>query len=112
MHPSNRQLPKWAAACVSATRSNSETTASSSSSTGLPPLPSIVMPPTLTVMPANAGTFALENVLTLGSINVLLWFQRMTDIVYRDVLIATVAVYVAGNTLQKIKAKTQEEADA
>ena len=47
--------------------------------------------------------FALA-LLTLGSINVLLWFSKMTDIVYRDVLIATVAVYVAGNSLQKIKA--------
>lgn len=58
------------------------------------------------------GRRFLLAILTLGSINVLLWFERMTDIVYRDVLIATVAVYVAGNTLQKIKAKTQEEADA
>jgi hypothetical protein len=43
-------------------------------------------------------------VATLASINVLLWWQRMTDVVYRDIIIAVVAVYVAGNTLQKIKA--------
>ena len=55
--------------------------------------------------------FALA-LLTLGSINVLLWFGRMTDIVYRDVLVATVAVYVAGNVIQKIKASSQEEAEA
>lgn len=58
------------------------------------------------------GRRFLLAILTLGSINVLLWFGRMTDLVYRDVLIATVAVYVAGNTLQKIKAKSQGEADA
>jgi hypothetical protein len=52
------------------------------------------------------------SLLTLASINVLLWFAKMTDVVYRDVLIATVAVYVAGNVIQKVKAKTQEEADA
>ena len=50
--------------------------------------------------------------LTLASINVLLWFSKMTDVVYRDVIIATVAVYVAGNVIQKVKAKSQEEADA
>jgi hypothetical protein len=50
--------------------------------------------------------------LTLASINVLLWFAKMTDVVYRDVLIATVAVYVAGNVIQKVKARTQDEADA
>ena len=52
------------------------------------------------------------SLLTLASINVLLWFGRMTDIVYRDVLIATVAVYVAGNVIQKVKARSQEEAEA
>jgi hypothetical protein len=55
--------------------------------------------------------FALA-LLTLGSINVLLWFGRMTDILYRDVLVATVAVYVAGNVIQKVKARSQEEAEA
>lgn len=50
--------------------------------------------------------------LTLASINVLLWFGRMTDAIYRDVIIAVIAVYVAGNTLQKIRAKSPEEADA
>lgn len=44
---------------------------------------------------------------TLVSINALLWFGRMTDIVYRDVIVAVIAVYVAGNTLQKIKAGAQ-----
>jgi len=47
--------------------------------------------------------FALS-LLTLASINVLLWFERMTDNIYRDVLIATVAVYVAGNVIQKVRA--------
>jgi hypothetical protein len=47
--------------------------------------------------------FALA-LLTLASINVLLWFQRLSDIVYRDVLIAVIAVYVAGNVIQKVKA--------
>lgn len=43
-------------------------------------------------------------ILTLLSINVMLWWDRMTDAIYRDILIAVVAVYVAGNTIQKIKA--------
>lgn len=52
------------------------------------------------------------SLLTLASINVLLWFGRMTDAIYRDVIIAVIAVYVAGNVVQKVKARTQEDADA
>jgi hypothetical protein len=46
---------------------------------------------------------------TLASINVLLWFSKMSDAIYRDVIIAVIAVYVAGNTIQKIKAGSPNE---
>lgn len=43
---------------------------------------------------------------------VLVWFAKIDGAIFRDIVIATVAVYIAGNTAQKIKAKPQEEADA
>ena len=55
--------------------------------------------------------FALA-LLTLASINWMLWFQRLSDAIYRDIIIAVIAVYVAGNTLQKIRAPSNKEADA
>lgn len=42
--------------------------------------------------------------LTVGTLlvsTVLLWGAKISDAIWRDVLIATVAVYVAGNTAQK-----------
>ena len=38
----------------------------------------------------------------------LLWAQRMSDVVYRDIIVAVIAVYVAGNVVQKIKAPEAE----
>jgi len=46
-------------------------------------------------------------ILTLGcgvACTVLVWHAKITDIVFRDIIIATVAVYIAGNVTQKIKA--------
>lgn len=40
---------------------------------------------------------------TACSSTVLLWFARMSDLVYRDIVLGVVAVYVAGNTWQKVK---------
>lgn len=34
---------------------------------------------------------------------VLVWFAKITDAVFRDIVIATVAAYIAGNTFQKVK---------
>lgn len=34
----------------------------------------------------------------------LLWHAKMSDVVFRDIIIATVAAYIAGNVVQKIKA--------
>ena len=33
----------------------------------------------------------------------LVWYAKISDSVFRDVIIATVAAYIAGNTIQKIK---------
>lgn len=33
----------------------------------------------------------------------LVWFAKISDAIFRDIIIATVAVYVAGNVTQKIK---------
>jgi hypothetical protein len=51
-------------------------------------------------------------ILTLGcgiACTVLVWHAKITDIVFRDIIIATVAVYIAGNTTQKIKAPKVDE---
>jgi hypothetical protein len=51
-------------------------------------------------------------ILTLGcgiACTVLVWHAKITDIVFRDIIIATVAVYVAGNTTQKIKAPQADQ---
>ena len=37
----------------------------------------------------------------------LVWYAKISGDVYRDIIIATVAVYVAGNVTQKIKAPPQ-----
>jgi hypothetical protein len=44
--------------------------------------------------------------------SVLVWHAKISDVVYRDIVIATVAAYIIGNTTQKVKATTKEEADA
>lgn len=38
--------------------------------------------------------------------------DHITDAIFRDIIIATVAVYIGGNTFQKVKAKNSVEADA
>ena len=50
------------------------------------------------------GRRFLLSVSTLASINVLLWFGRLSDLVYRDVIVSVIAVYVAGNVYQKVRA--------
>lgn len=34
---------------------------------------------------------------------VLVWFAKISDSIFRDIIIATVATYIAGNTYQKVK---------
>ncbi len=43
---------------------------------------------------------------------VLVWFAKIDGNIFRDIIIATVAVYIAGNTVQKVKAANKEQADA
>ena len=33
----------------------------------------------------------------------LVWFEKISDEIYRDVVLATVAAYITGNTFQKIR---------
>ena len=33
----------------------------------------------------------------------LLWFGKIDPLVFRDIVIATVAAYITGNTIQKVK---------
>ncbi len=42
---------------------------------------------------------------------VLVWFAKIDGNIFRDIIIATVAVYIGGNTYQKVKATTKEQAD-
>lgn len=45
--------------------------------------------------------------LTLGcgmACTLLVWEAKISDEIFRDVIIATVAAYIAGNVLQKVKA--------
>ena len=54
-------------------------------------------------------------IMTMGcgmACTVLVWFAKIDPPIFRDIIIATVAVYIAGNTVQKIKATSQEQADA
>lgn len=45
-----------------------------------------------------------------GIVNtVLVWLGKIDGPIYRDILIATVAVYIAGNTAQKIKGPQPNE---
>lgn len=37
---------------------------------------------------------------------VLVWHAKISDSIFRDIIIATVAVYIAGNTYQKVKGST------
>lgn len=50
-------------------------------------------------------------VLTLGcgvACTALVWCGKISDAIFRDIIIATVAAYIAGNTWQKVKAPNGE----
>lgn len=53
-------------------------------------------------------------VMTMGcgvACTALVWFAKIDGAIFRDIIIATVAVYIAGNTMQKIKGVAQPESD-
>lgn len=58
---------------------------------------------------ANAGgrRFFLALVVVLFSY-VCIWFGKISDSILRDIILGVAAVYVAGNTIQKIKAPQTE----
>jgi predicted metal-binding transcription factor (methanogenesis marker protein 9) len=41
---------------------------------------------------------------------ILVWYGKITDAIYRDVVLATVAAYITGNTYQKVKQSTGDTA--
>lgn len=46
-------------------------------------------------------------VMTMGcgmACTVLVWYAKIDGNIFRDIVIATVAAYIAGNTIQKVKA--------
>lgn len=48
-------------------------------------------------------------VMTMGCgvvCTILVWFAKIDGSIFRDVIIATVAVYIGGNTYQKVKGAT------
>jgi hypothetical protein len=51
-------------------------------------------------------------ILTLGcgmACTVLVWNAKISDMIFRDIIISTVAVYIAGNVTQKIKAPKADD---
>lgn len=51
-------------------------------------------------------------ILTLGCgavCTALVWHAKISDAVFRDIVIATVAVYIGGNTYQKVKQSQTSE---
>jgi hypothetical protein len=52
-------------------------------------------------------------VMTMGcgvACTALVWFTKIDGTIFRDIIIATVAVYIGGNTLQKIKGTADAQA--
>jgi hypothetical protein len=46
-------------------------------------------------------------IMTMGcgiACTVLVWHSKISDAIFRDIVIATVAAYIAGNVVQKVKA--------
>ena len=60
----------------------------------------------------NLTTFGGRRFLmTMGcgmACTVLVWFAKIDPPIFRDIIIATVAVYIAGNTIQKVKGAKDE----
>lgn len=56
----------------------------------------------------NLETFGGRRFLmTMGcgvACTVLVWYAKISDAIFRDIIIATVACYIAGNVTQRIKA--------
>ena len=50
------------------------------------------------------GRRFLLTVATQVSVTMLVWFGKISDDVYSVVVLATVAAYITGNTVQKVKA--------
>lgn len=64
------------------------------------------------LLPAAGGR---RFVMTMGCgvvCTVLVWFGKIDGSIFRDILIATVAVYIGGNTYQKIRATAGEATNA
>jgi hypothetical protein len=52
--------------------------------------------------------------LSLGSgviTSLLVWYGKIDGSIYRDVVLGTVGIYIAGNTFQKVKQGTTPSAD-
>lgn len=49
------------------------------------------------------GRRFLLTVATQISVTALVWFAKISDDVYSVVVLATVAAYITGNTIQKVK---------
>lgn len=54
-------------------------------------------------------------VMTMGcgvACTALVWFTKIDGSIFRDIIIATVAVYIGGNTYQKVKGAPDAQAPA
>jgi len=58
------------------------------------------------VMTATGGRRFLLSVATGLGCTALVWYTKITDLVFRDIIIATVGFYIAGNTVERIKGPT------
>lgn len=64
------------------------------------------------VMEAVGGRRFFLTVGAGGVTSILVWYAKITPEIYRDVILGTVGIYIAGNTFQKnseVKAKAKGE---
>ena len=66
----------------------------------------------INLIPALGGRRFLMTMGCAAVCTVLVWCGKIDGAIFRDIIIATVAVYIGGNTYQKVKSPPAESPDA